>query len=198
MAKGSDFAMLVSDLVAVKKLPPMSGRADHDKDFEGDVLEIDLAPLLGLEPSAHRVLRLGNLNAVQLFQMSEANERLWKKKKADGWPTALCYDLSLLAAMHRSPDHQESGLPLLDLYGALVTRVPLRALYLYLVERVARAFPDIVRPEVQLEVYYSDIRAAQIAAGADPLEIEGPTEQELRKTEEELGILPAQERSPNG
>lgn len=196
----SPFSLLVADLEGVKRLPPLpSARHDHEAAGElEDTLEIDLAPLLGLESGSsapHRVLRLENLSAVGLFRLSESNEQLSRSKAIQGWPSMLCYDVSLFAAMHRAPSHEGSGKSLLDLYGLLADRPRLRPLYLYLLERVARAFPDLVRPELRLELYYNDMRFDAMMAGA---EAPAPMEPaEVVALQEELGVLPSEERSPN-
>lgn len=202
MAKGHPFAMLLSDLEVARRLQISSARADHEatltpgEEFDGDVLEIDLAPILGLEPAPHRVIRLGDLNAVQFFQLSEANEKLWRRQKVMGWPQSLCRDVAMLCTMHQSPSPEESGKAIFDIYGQIAGGKPrLRGLYLYLLERVARAFPDLVRPEVRLEILYNDMRFDAMMRGVDPDAIE---EGQYAKDAEALAVLPDSEQSPNG
>jgi hypothetical protein len=201
MSKGHPFAMLLSDLEATKRLQiTSSARADYkasltpEGEFEGDVLEIDLAPLLGLDPAPHRGLKLSNLSAVGLFQLSEAHAKLWRIKKLAGWPEALCRDVSLLCLMHKAPDWEESGKSRVDMYGMMAESLSLRRLYLYLLERVGRAFPDLVRPELRMEIMYNDLRYDMIAAGKDPDEI---TPEQYDQDAEEMGVLPNSEFSPN-
>ncbi len=201
MVKGHPFAMLLSDLEAVKRLQIGSARADHEAiltpegELESDVLKIDLAPLLGMEPAPHRVITLGDLNAVQFFQLSEANEKLWRRQKVMGWPQSLCRDVAMLCTMHKSPNYEESGKSLFDFYGTLAGGSPrLRGLYLYLLERVARAFPDLVRPEVRLEILYNDMRFDALMRGEEPPSLE---EEQYAKGAEALAVLPEPEQSPN-
>lgn len=201
MAKSHPFAMLLSDLEATKRLQVASARLDHEAGLTsegetegGDVLEIDLAPLLGMESAPHRVIRLSNLSAVGLFQLSEAHAKLWRVKKLTGWPEALCRDVSMLCLMHKAPDWEESGKTRVDLYGTLAESPKLMRLYLYLLERVGRAFPDLVRPELRLEILYNDLRVDALARGEDPEEI---TEERYQEDAEAMALLPAKDLSPN-
>lgn len=197
----SPFCLLIDDLAGVvRPLALPSARAEHQALGEAvpEVLEIDLAPVLGLDPAPHRVLKLRELTASGLFRLTESNQQLWRSKKLAGWPQAMCYDVAMLCTMHEAPTHEGSGKALVDLYGLFDTKPRLRGLFLYLLERVARAWPDLVRPELRLEVIYHDMRLDLIAQGKDPDEIAEALEQtDPDEIAEQEGLMPLEERLPN-
>lgn len=197
----SPFSLLIEDFAGVvRPLALPSAKADHDALGEviPETLEIDLAPLLGLDPAPHRVLKLRELTASGLFRLTESNQQLWRTKKLEGWPQAMCYDVAMLCSMHDAPTHEGSGKALVDLYGLFDKKPRLRGLFLYLLERVARAWPDLVRPEVRLEVLYNDMRLELMAQGKDPDEIAEVLEESVSvEVVEQEGLLPLEERLPN-
>lgn len=197
----SPFSLLIEDFAGVvRPLALPSAKSDHaalGEEFP-EVLEIDLAPLLGLDPAPHRVLRLRELTASGLFRLTESNQQLWRTKKLEGWPQAMCYDVAMLCAMHEAPTHEGSGKALVDLYGLFDKKPRLRGLFLYLLERVARAWPDLVRPEVRLEVLYNDMRLELMAQGKDPDEIAEAVERsDALEIAQQEGLMPLEERLPN-
>lgn len=197
----SPFELLIADLERIPRLASLpSARKEHEALGEDipEVLQIDLAPLLGLDPAPHRVLHLRELSASGLFRLAESNLQLWRIKKLEGWPQPFCYDVALLCALHQHPSHEGTGKALVDLYGIFDKRPRLRGLFLYLMERVARTWPDLVRPEVRLEVIYNDMRMDLLALGKDPDEVEQLMESvDLSTISEEEGLLPESERLPN-
>jgi hypothetical protein len=195
----SAFALLIDDLKAARRVTLFVAREDHQalglpEGEEPDQVTIDLAPLLGLEPAPHRLLALGNLDAVAFFRMSESGAKLTKVKQVEGWPAHLITDITLLCAMHQQPSPEGTGLRLLDLYEVIVSRPPLRPLWLYLIERVGRAWPHLVRPELALEILYVDQQRDLFAAG---LEFTPPTPEEVAQVAQESGLLPMEGRDPN-
>lgn len=201
----SPFVLLVADIQSARVVGTLDAYADHivaGSPEEPDAITIDLAPLLGLESAPHRVVTLGALSAVEFFRMSESSQRLAKRKKIEGWPQPLIHDVALLCTMHQSPTVEGSGLAMGALYEAMASRPALVRLWMYLIERVGRAWPSLVRPEVALEIHYNDLRRmtieAQLAQGIDAPEApEPPTGEEYERASEELGLLPAEERHPN-
>jgi hypothetical protein len=216
----SAFTALVEDIEKVKHLPPIpSARADHlalypDGEMIGDLLEIDLAPLLGLDPAPHRILKLANLNAVELFRVAESKQRLESKMRLEGWPSMLCHDMAMVSAMHRAPVVDGSAKGLLDLYRLLVLVPEMRNVWLYLLDRIGRAWPSLVRSEITLEIYYAEQRLAlagaiQASAQAEALDADPlsptiapevtpePTAEERQAEAESQGLLPSEELHPN-
>jgi hypothetical protein len=194
----SAFSLLIDDLKAVRKLTLSSAREDHQAlalaEEEPESITIDLAPLLELDPAPHRLLVLANLDAVAFFRMSESGGKLTKAKSVAGWPAQMITDITLLCAMHQSPSIEGTGLRLLDLYEVIVSRPALRPLWLYLIERVGRAYPALVRPELALEILYVDQRYEQLLAGLEPTL---PTPEEVADVVQESGLLPMEGRDPN-
>jgi hypothetical protein len=195
----SAFSFLIDDLKAVRKLTLSSAREGHlalglPEGEEPGSITIDLAPLLGLEGAPHRLLTLANLDAVAFFRMSESGSKLTKAKQVEGWPAHLITDITLLCAMHQAPSIEGTGLRLLDLYEVIVSRAPLRPLWLYLIERVGRTYPALVRPELALEILYVDQRYEQLLAGLEPTL---PTPEEVADVVQESGLLPMEGRDPN-
>lgn len=195
----SAFALLIDDLKAARRVSLSSAREDHlalglPEGEEPETVAVNLAPLLGLEDAPHRTLTLANLDAVAFFRMAESGVKLTKAKQVEGWPAHLITDMTLLCAMHQSPSIEGTGLRLLDLYQVIVSRPPLRPLWLYLIERVGRAYPHLVRPELALEIFYVDQQRDAFAAG---LEFIPPTPEEVADVVQETGLLPHEGRDPN-
>ena len=205
----SPFALLMDDLKGARKVALRSAREDHlalglvgatsaahglQEGEEPDTICVDLAPLLGLEDAPHRKVTLANLDAVGFFRMSESAGKLAKVKQLEGWPAQLVTDMTLLCAMHRTPSVEGTGLRLLDLYEVIVSRPALRPLWLYLLERVGRAYPNLVRPELALEILYLDQQRQEILAGLEPTT---PTPEDVGQAAQEMGLLPMEGRDPN-
>lgn len=184
------FVQLVEALAGVERVPALP-LARLEPPPPGETLEIDFAVLLGLEPAPYLVAVLSDLSAADFYRMGQTAEELRVQFLAQGWQEPLCNDVAMLCTMHRAPDHLGSGKALIDLWGLLATKAKFRGLFMWLLERVGRSFPDLVRPELRMEILLLDARIAQIEAAQ-----KGETVEDVAITPTG-DSLPLSERSPN-
>lgn len=202
MAKGHPFAMLASDFEAVGRLPsPPLARELHDPAFDGEEISIDFAPLLGMEPAPHRVVVFADLSAATFYRMRQDAEELRMRFMLQGWNEAMCADVAMLCAMHKTPSVDGSGRALVDIWGLVASRAKFRGLFMHVLERIGRAFPETVRPELRLEIIAVDLQVAHLEAtrkamaeGADLPE--PPTQQDIINRINGDSLLPPGQSSP--
>lgn len=201
MASAHPFLLLLADLEGVVSLPALP-LARGEANPTGDVLELDFAALLGLEPAPHRMVQLSDLSAADYYRMGIDAQELMTLYKLQGWPEMLCTDVAMLCTMHRAPAVEGSGKALVELWGLVASKPKLRRLFMYLLERVARAFPDTVRPELRMEVLLLDMKHEQLLAAAQAAQAgqpapEPPSETSAAEFLKSQSALPPEERLPN-